>query len=396
MDKVRYNLVKTVQQAHGVTLLAPVTGDTPADAIEHVRGVCEELVAVNVTPVCRNQSKQVRSFLTRWLRAIFLRAPIYVTSSYSETLALAVRNLCSERTFDVLQATSDVTGCYLPQAGSSCITVVGPMDDTVESVRGDIVFSRSLKHKAGRWLEYRARKHYQPRMCRAADWCLFHAPEDMRRIAELSGGLPNARTLPVAVEPADDCGDPGEERSELEDNSVAFVGGMGSFFNVDAALHFCRDILPLIRESIPNVHVYLVGQNPPVEIKALVDPGRITVTGAVPDVRPFVRRAAAFVAPIRVGTGVKTKTIEALSLGKAIVTTDAGIHGLWDKGDGDMLVRNDAAGFAEAVTGLLRDRVKRESLEGRARGLFERSYRFEKVVPLTLGVYDEIERGIGG
>ena len=77
-----------------------------------------------------------------------------------------------------------------------------------------------------------------------------------------------------------------------------------------------------------------------------------------------------------------------------MVTTDAGIHGLWDRGEDAMVIRNDPAGFADAVVRLLTEESERLRIQANARALFETSYAFDKVAPLTLAVYKEIEQSL--
>ncbi len=396
MDKLRYNLIKTLNLVHDVTLIVPVpeTDPSPGEAIDRVKGICRELITV---PVNGFSSQKVRlSSLKRWFSFVILRVPFYISDNYREAMADRLRQLSVSGRFDVIHFLSNVTGSYLPDVGSEAMTVLGPMDDTVESAWSNARVAPSPREKLAWWLHYRARRKYQPAMCRRAGWTYFHSDEDLRRIDRLSGGLPNARVLPVALDHDDEAYGPlsGTNPPEQEPNSVIFVGGLGSYFNVDAVLHFHKDILPRIHAGVPAVKVYIVGQNPPDAVKQLAEPGRVVVTGTVPDVRPYIRHAAVYVIPLRAGTGVKTKTVEAMSLGKAIVTTPLGLAGLWDVDNTAFRVCSDPRSFADAVVTLLADRGLRTDLGNRARALWEKSYAFDVVAQRTLRVYSELERHV--
>jgi glycosyltransferase involved in cell wall biosynthesis len=124
--------------------------------------------------------------------------------------------------------------------------------------------------------------------------------------------------------------------------------------NEDAILHFAHAILPLIRARMPDVTLTVVGRNPTPKLLALATEGcGITVTGSVPDVRPYLERAAAFVVPIRIGGGTRLKIYEAMAMGKAVVSTAVGAEGLPVTSGTDALLADDPQPFADAVLSLL-------------------------------------------
>jgi glycosyltransferase involved in cell wall biosynthesis len=136
---------------------------------------------------------------------------------------------------------------------------------------------------------------------------------------------------------------------------VMLLANFGYAPNVDAAQHLCRDILPAIARALPDVHVWLVGNAPPDEVLSLADE-RVTVTGYVGDVLPYLDAADIVVCPLRIGGGVKLKTIEALRRGKAIVSTQVGAQGLPREVRRALVIADDPHEFAGAVTRLLQRR----------------------------------------
>ena len=131
-------------------------------------------------------------------------------------------------------------------------------------------------------------------------------------------------------------------------DGLLFVAGFGHPPNVDAAIWFCNDVLPLIRRQLPDVPVRMVGSNPPAEIRALARDG-VEVTGWVPSTTPYITSARLSIAPLRYGAGVKGKVGEALAHGLPVVTTPVGAEGM-DLRDGeDVLVADGAEAFAVAV-----------------------------------------------
>ena len=109
----------------------------------------------------------------------------------------------------------------------------------------------------------------------------------------------------------------------------------------------------------------------------LADPPRVSVVRDVPDVRPYMAKAAVFVVPIRPHSGVRLKILEGFAMGKATVSTGLAAEGL-DIEDGEhLLVRDDAESFADAVVKLLEDKAERRRLAAAGRALVESEYSWE-------------------
>ncbi len=150
--------------------------------------------------------------------------------------------------------------------------------------------------------------------------------------------------------------------AKMEEPVVAFVANFGYVPNVDAALYLTERIMPRVATKVPSVKLFLVGNAPPPEIRALEN-DKVTVTGRVPAVEPYLDAADVVVCPLREGGGIKVKVLEALTRGKAVVTTSVGAQGLSSNATDALVVRDDPRSFARAVTALLLDPHKRRRLE---------------------------------
>ena len=124
---------------------------------------------------------------------------------------------------------------------------------------------------------------------------------------------------------------------------VAFIGGYQHPPNVDGALFFAREILPLVQEQLPDVRFHVVGSNPPAELLALQGES-IMVTGFVPDLGPLLDRMRLSVAPLRYGAGIKGKIGTSLSHGLPCVATPLAVEGMALKPDRDVLVATTPGG----------------------------------------------------
>jgi glycosyltransferase involved in cell wall biosynthesis len=148
--------------------------------------------------------------------------------------------------------------------------------------------------------------------------------------------------------------------------------------NEDAMLYFAREVLPLIRAEEPAATLAIVGRAPTPAVRRLADAG-INVTGSVDDVRPYVRGAAVYVVPLRIGGGTRLKIFEAMAMGKAVVSTTVGAEGLPVAAGEHLLIADEPTTFARAVVRLLRDVDRRRQLEEAARSLVVANYDWSAV-----------------
>jgi glycosyltransferase involved in cell wall biosynthesis len=150
---------------------------------------------------------------------------------------------------------------------------------------------------------------------------------------------------------------------------LVFTGSMDWLPNEDGMLYFCSDILPGIRREEPGATVSIVGRAPTPAVRRLAEIPGVDVTGRVEDVRPHMACASAYIVPLRIGGGTRLKIFEAMSMGKAVVSTTIGAEGLPVTPGRDVLIADDPAAFANAVVHLLRNEGDRRQLEAAARQL---------------------------
>ena len=158
---------------------------------------------------------------------------------------------------------------------------------------------------------------------------------------------------------------------------VVFSGNMEYHPNVMAVRFFRREIWPLLRERWPGLVWRLVGKNAHA-VRAFTegDP-RIEVTGPVADAIAELAPAKVAVAPLLAGSGTRLKIMEAWAAGCAVVSTSLGAEGLEARHGEHLLLADDAAGFAEAVSKLLESAELRERMAAAGRELYERCYTWE-------------------
>jgi glycosyltransferase involved in cell wall biosynthesis len=136
--------------------------------------------------------------------------------------------------------------------------------------------------------------------------------------------------------------------------TIVYFGLLSTVPNIDAVTHLVQDIWPRIAAEHPQARLKIIGGQSPPAIQALAGPG-IELTGFVADLRPHLAEAAAIVVPLRLGGGTRLKIVEAMAMGKAIVSTPLGAEGIDVVPGRDILIENEPVAFADAVGRLLQD-----------------------------------------
>ncbi len=190
---------------------------------------------------------------------------------------------------------------------------------------------------------------------RRARLVITPSADEVRVIQELVPSA-DARAVPLYSVPAAPLLARMDQEAFAGRDTVLFVGGYAHPPNLDAALWLAREIMPLVWQEAPEVHLVLAGSKPPPELLALAD-GRIEVPGWVSDLGPFYARAHLSICPVRYGAGVKGKIIESLQAGVPVVTTAVGNEGLGLRDGIEALVGDTPEALAAGALALLRDPV---------------------------------------
>ncbi|MBI3547482.1 MAG: glycosyltransferase [Elusimicrobia bacterium] len=181
------------------------------------------------------------------------------------------------------------------------------------------------------------------------------------------------------------------EEPEGAEDTLAYVGHYPHFPNEDAVVNFCRRVLPLIRRRRPKTRLLVVGSSPTPAVLSLArDMPGIVVTGTVDDVKPHLDRAGVFVAPIRLGQGIKGKLLEAFASGVPVVASTTASAGLDASAGRHLLVADRTAAFAEATLSLMESSSRRARLAREARAFVEERYDWNRLADGLGAAYQEL------
>ncbi|MGH9659927.1 MAG: glycosyltransferase, partial [Bryobacteraceae bacterium] len=224
-------------------------------------------------------------------------------------------------------------------------------------------------------LQARRMEAFEGAMCRTARLVISVSQRDSETMRERFG-LSRAPFVPTGVD-ANYFRSPGSAAARWD---LVFLGSLDWLPNVDAMRFFVRDVLPILRRARPDCTVAIVGRRPPPEVEQWGrEDARITVTGTVDDVRPYLWQSAVSIVPLRIGGGTRLKIYEAMAAGIPVVSTAVGAEGLDIDPPRDIRIADSAAQFAAACTELLAGADIRRRMADAARVKIEEKYSWEQV-----------------
>lgn len=180
---------------------------------------------------------------------------------------------------------------------------------------------------------------------------------------------------------------------------ISFIGRMDYYPNQEAMFRFCRDVWPRLKSERPKLQLLIVGADPSPAVRRLAQLDGVTVTGSVPDVRPYVRRSALMVAPLAIARGTQNKILEAMVMGVPVVTSAIAAGGVDAEPETHFLVADEPDQYHRSIIRILDDPVERARLAqaGRQRMLSNHAWprsmaRLDGIIGNCLSRYSQIQR----
>jgi sugar transferase (PEP-CTERM/EpsH1 system associated) len=164
----------------------------------------------------------------------------------------------------------------------------------------------------------------------------------------------------------------------VDEDGCVFVGALDYRPNVEGACWFCREVWPGVRRRHPAATLRLVGRRPTAAVRRLAEFEGVEVVGQVPDVRPYLNRAAVAVVPLLLARGVQNKVLEALAMGKAVVSSPQALQGVRAEPGVHLVSASTPGSWVEAVSRLLGDRGERLRLGEAGRRFVEERHHWER------------------
>lgn len=364
-DKIRaFNEIRALSKRHRVHLLTLADSEVPD--LAPLEEMCER---VEVFPVQRTGA-YVRAAL-----GIFSSRPLTLAFFDSAELRQRAEELARSERFDLVVAYCSAMAPYVEPFAAAGTPAVLDMVDVDSSKWAQYSRYAPLPMRPVYALEARRLQEYEAALADRFERIVLATGNETRLLKTFAPEA-NAATVPNGVDldffrPLDLPRSPHP--------TIVFTGQMDYFANVDGMVHFSRNLFPRLRQRFPDLELLIVGRSPAPAVRALDELPGVHVTGAVGDVRPFLARAWAFVAPLRIAQGVQNKVLEAMAMNVPVVCTDRVFAGLSEGGfrhGRDLLAASSDQGFEDSLASLLGDAHARGQLAEQARRRLSLSYRW--------------------
>jgi glycosyltransferase involved in cell wall biosynthesis len=239
------------------------------------------------------------------------------------------------------------------------------------------------------WVDYLMCKRYETRIYAEFDGVMLVSDADADYVLENRQlNKSGVFLLPLAVDT--DYFVP-RERNTKSGHSLVFVGNMFNYINEDAILWFFREVWSGLKQQLPKLKLYVVGNDPSNRVRALAaKDSNVVVTGFLEDIRPPIWDASLFVSPLRMGTGVKNRILQAMAMGKAIIASPLTVEGIAVTDGVQVLVAENAGEWLTRCLSLLQNGGERERLGRRARKYVEENHSLKAKTSRFLEIVKQI------
>lgn len=379
-----YNFVRYLARAgHRITLATLWETEAEREAIKPLQAEGIEVVSA---PLMRN--RKLRNMLT----TLPSSKPLQANFCWQPELAELISAQIEQHAFDAIHVEHLRGSRYALHAKSkienrnSKIPVVWDSVDSITHLFEQAAQqSQSAKGKLMTAFELPRTRRHEGWLAAQFDRVLVTSPVDKAAIEDISPDHAPIDVVPNGVDldyflPKD---------SRREPDTLVFSGKMSYHANVTAALHLVNDIMPAIWAKRPQVKLTIVGKDPTPEVQALATKhaGNVNVTGSVPDMRDYLRKASIAVVPVVYGAGIQNKVLEAMACGTPVVTSDKTVRSLQPGYEHALRVAQSPQHFAESVLQLLNDDADRVQLGRAGRAYIELHHDWRAIVDRLACIY---------
>lgn len=350
-DKIRsYHLLKHLSQHYRIHLGTFIDDEKDWSYVDKVKDFCDETCFISLS----SQAARLRS-----LGGLFFRQPLTLPYYRDKSLQAWVNSVLETRSVRNILIFSSGMAQYVSHAG--------PARRIIDFV--DIDSDKWMQYAATKswpmnWIyrrESRLLLSYEKQVTREFDGATFVseaeanlfkrlAPEVATKVTYFNNGVDADYFSPNNIYP---------NPYTAGTDTLVFTGAMDYWANVDAVDWFARGVLSAIRAHLPDVEFHIVGARPTARVMALAALPGVTVTGSVPDIRPYLAHASLAVAPLRIARGIQNKVLEAMAMEKIVIASPQAMEGLCALPGKELLVANDEDDFVHQIVTLLQSKSHR-------------------------------------
>ena len=375
-----FNLVKELAKRHSVCVLSFLESDQDPVNSGPLPELCQWLDLLPVPH--RTSGTRLRQLLTT-------RRPDMSWRLWSPAFDARMAEHLREHSFDVVSIEGIEMAPYLPTIEEAKPQPLPIYDaHNAEWILQKRAFATDVKSPsrwpaaAYSWVQWRRLLRYEADLMRRVEHTVAMSHPDKVALREINP------TAPISVVPNGvDVMAYSQFKGESIHFDIVFTGKMDFRPNIDAVLWFSRQVLPLIQTYRPGTTFAAVGQRPHARLDVLRPLSGVTITGYVEDIRPYIAGATVYAVPLRMGGGTRLKLMEAMAMGKAIVSTSLGADGFPVESGQELILADDPERVAREVVNLLENPARRARLGRTGRAFAQANYGWDVLVPRLEQLY---------
>jgi sugar transferase (PEP-CTERM/EpsH1 system associated) len=373
-----YHLLKALADKHTVSLLS-LSDENTTEAHKILQNI--KLKQLRLVPLQTSlQNKRAQQ-----LASIIRNQSYLVNTYYKEEVQQAINTILAQDHYDAVIFESVFMAGY--DVPDELAIIIDQHNIEHELLQRTYEQEQAHSRKWFNWWEARKLKPIELARCRKAQGVLVTSEREYALLQRL---VPQCHVTVVPNGVDTQLFNKIAGQQEVA-NRIVFTGTMNYYPNIQAVLFFARACWPRIQAQIPEATWQIVGKSPPPEVEQLATLPGVTVTGAVPDVRPYLAAASVAIAPLLIGSGTRLKILEALAMQKAVVSTSLGCEGLTVETGKHLCVADQPELFAQSIIDLLCSKEKRSSLGKAGRALVEAEYSWEQCGDAVIRAFEEME-----
>ena len=376
-----FNVLQRIAATHQVWLVAFSNTPQQAQALAHLEGFCEKVVTAE-----SNEMKSALWHPLQYMKYALSGIPPEFRFYSSRRLEQEIKCLVAKIDFDIVQIDQVSMGLFLKTIpANKHERTIWSLHD-IDYVKFSRIIKREprLARKVRLWINNQFVRSWLPRHAGKFARCITVSDVD-RRTLETANPILKVDVIPNGVDT--------ESYKSLplptSKPALLFVGNMSYIPCIDAVMYFCHQIFPKIKQAVAKVDFWIVGKEPTPEVRKLEQEG-IHITGTVEEVRPYYEQSTVCVVPLRAGGGTRLKILEAMALGRPVVTTSLGCEGLEVTDGQHLFIADTPDDFAKKTVRLIQDGELRRQITQRARDLVVNKYDWGAISRKLMRTYLEV------
>jgi len=378
-----YNILKGLAESHNVHFVSlyEIQDELDAENVQQLESFCEK---VEFYPA--PSKRFCFQMLVRLLRSLISADPYTIWRHYSSAYYNRVKQHITTGNYDIVHC-DNLPVAYTVRHIKSVYRSITDHDVSYLKCARMAIESKNILLKA--FLNYEALKlrNLEKQVLRLFDLGIVVSDIDKSKLLEI---CPEGNLLVIENGVDTTTFIPGKD-ADIDNNSIVWIGGFNHFSNESAVHYFLTDIYPEIKMKLPDIRFNVIGNGLSKRLdKLITTDSSICYLGFVDDPLPYIQKSAIFIVPIISGSGTRLKLLEAMSAGKATVTTAVGCEGIEGFDGIHFVIANQPKDFASAVVNLINDLNYRHKLELNARLLMVNQYDWKSITIKLVNAYSSI------